>query len=99
MGDEAMPNRKPAFESMAARLLIYFLENPDEELNAADVRVKFGVRTGSMNTSLQGGVDLGLFGRRGGGPGRRLTYTAGPRLLQALRAGPERVRGAAAIGG
>jgi len=88
-----MHNRKSSFESAAAKLLVFFLENPDEELGTPDVGVKFGIAPNGLTSSLQGGVDLGLFGRTVGGPGRRVTYMAGPRLLQALRAGPERARG------
>ena len=90
-----MPNKKPAFESVAAKLLVYFIENPDEELTTSDVRVKFGGTGNSLLGSMRGGIGMGLIHRRCGGPGRAATYSAGPRLLRSLAVGAGRLRGAA----
>lgn len=88
-----MPNRKALFESAAVKLLIFFMENPDEELQGSDVECKFDVRTNNLKACLQSGVDLGFFAREGGGHGKRVTYMPGPRLLLALRGGNAAARG------
>lgn len=71
--------------TLAMRVLLYFIDNPDEELLARDIKVKMGVRTKNVLEKLRPLIDNGVIERRPYVRSRHC-YAAGPRLL-ALRQG------------
>lgn len=65
--------------SLAYDVCTYFVSNPEEELNVADINIKFSRACISPRKALAKYVDAGLLIHRG------LTYTAGPNLLVAMQ--------------
>jgi Mn-dependent DtxR family transcriptional regulator len=73
-----MSNYRTYKNSTPARLLEFFARNPDEELNTADVAVKFDVSPRSVTSTLRDAVGEGLITReRVKGTS---VYRAGPAL-------------------
>jgi hypothetical protein len=91
----------PQPDSLAARVCALFARNPEDELSAADIALKFDVtNVGGIKHSLAQSVATGLLTLK-----KNLTistYSAGPRLAEALskaEAAPGNGGGAPATGG
>ncbi len=69
----------PDIGSLAYDVCMYFVANPDEELEVADINAKFIRACISPRKALSKYVEAGLLIHRG------LTYTAGPKLLVAMQ--------------
>lgn len=80
MGYDPM-NYTPNKNSLPAKVLAFFVDNPDEELTSLDVAGKFGVTpSGAASQKLAHLVIMGLLSSLK--IGRHLHYTAGPMLAQ-----------------
>ena len=69
-----------AMDNLCMRTLLYFIDNPDEELAPADMRVKFGVNMRNVRRVLQPLLERGLVQRHEDGGRCRTVYRPGPKL-------------------
>jgi hypothetical protein len=65
----------PRGDSLAARVLKFFLANPDEELSVADIACKFSALPKSVPAQLYASVEAGILTR--GGSDGVMVYRAG----------------------
>lgn len=81
----------PSAGTVPARVIQWFADNPDEELYAADIAIRFDTARESIATALRRAVDAGLLAcekpTRHNTPGGAI-YRAGPLCVQ----GAERLR-------
>ena len=85
MSQRAQP--KPL--SLAFRVALFFSRRPDEELDIADISVKFDHKMSTVQGSLLPYVRSGVLDCRsnGRGRGKLLSYRPGPRLLELMGGG------------
>jgi hypothetical protein len=86
-------NGAGALGCVSVRAVLFFCENPDEELSTPDLGAKFGGCSKGNGQALKRAVHLGLLARSCAGRGCRATYTAGPKLRAMLAAGAARLQG------
>lgn len=79
------PAYKPAPGSLAARVIEYFISNPDEELNSLDVALKFDRDPATVTAGLRPAVHSGALAcEPGGRAGERSVYRVGPHAAECL---------------
>lgn len=65
--------------SLAARMIEFFQENPDEELSRADIAAKFVVASSSIDANLAAAIDFGAIKTQTGDDLQRV-WVVGPNL-------------------
>jgi hypothetical protein len=75
--------------TIVTRLAVFFATNPDEELSAQDIAVKYGVIQKNIDQALKraelnGWVSKTLKPDPTSSKKKRFFYTAGPRLLKEI---------------
>ncbi len=71
--------------SNVARVIGFFVKNPDEELTSTDIVIKFDIARSNVHVTLRRAVEAGLLTRRSFGVGRDCPpsiYSAGDALLE-----------------
>lgn len=81
--------------SLAARMIEFFQENPDEELSRADIAAKFVVASSSIDANLAAAIDFGAIQTKTD-DGLQRVWVAGPNLKDCRT---DTSRGKAAGGG
>jgi hypothetical protein len=76
-------------KQLSFRVLLWAIENPTDELTAADLRTKFDMpgRFGDTHYRLQPLIDAGLLAVDGHGKANPRRYAAGPELRRRIMAG------------
>lgn len=75
-------------EQFCVRVVLWFVENPDEELTTADVAVKFDYSAAAVHGALKQAIAAGWVQRTEHGRCLPAVYSAGPRIVAAFsRAG------------
>ena len=71
---------------LSFRVLLYFARNPDEELTAHDVSVKFSVDVEDVRPMLRRALESNWIAQSatGGGRGISSIYCSGPALLEMI---------------
>jgi hypothetical protein len=72
------------FEQFAVRVVLWFLENPEEELASGDMAIKFAYAADTVHAALRPAIAAGWLARDAHGRRVPAVFRAGPRLLRAL---------------